>query len=55
VNRGSDSVESPIGTAHHSPEIYSRELRINDMDEKSLAVFENYKIRRHYDEEAETL
>jgi len=27
---------------------------MKDMSEKSLAVFENYKIRRHYDDETET-
>jgi len=27
---------------------------MKDMNEKSLAVFENYKIRRHYDEQTET-
>jgi len=27
---------------------------MKDMNEKSLAVFENYKIRRHYDDETET-
>jgi len=25
------------------------------MTDKSLAIFENYKIRRHYDEKAETV